>query len=72
MSDRIYSSGLAGHSYYPVRAEALERRILEQADFMSLSEASRFASAMAQIVAAQERVIVDLSRRLLDLEIAAE
>ena len=67
----LRNSGIVGHSYYPVDAEQIESRILEQADFMSLTEASRFASAMVQIVADQQRLIVDMRRRLLDLEISA-
>jgi hypothetical protein len=65
------NSGIAGHSYYPRTATALAIEILEQADFHGLTEVSRFASAMVQIASDQETLLVDLQRRLLDLEIAA-
>ena len=49
-----------GWNYYPVQAAELEERILASADFMSLSEVSRFASSAVKIIAEQQKQIDEL------------
>lgn len=60
-------SGIAGYNYYPITAEALQEQILSQGDFVSISEVSRFASALVKLVANQSQEIAALKLALNDL-----
>jgi hypothetical protein len=66
MSTSTLSPRSSGTSfdYYPTTADALQTAILSQGDFSSLSEVSRFASAMVKLVARQALEIQELRRDL--------
>lgn len=64
-------SGIDGWSFYPTDAEGLRDAIRGSADFVSLSEVSRFASAAVQVLLAQEvriRQLEVLENRIAELE----
>lgn len=61
-------SGIGGYNYYPITADALAEAILSQGDFTSISEVSRFASALVKLVAQQSLEIAELKSKVLVLD----
>lgn len=61
-------TGIAGYNYYPITADALQDAILSQGDFTSISEVSRFASALVKLVATQALEISDMRTKLEELD----